>query len=355
MKILISSGGTGGHVFPAQALAEELQAKGVETFFIGGGLGSNRYFKREKFAYSEIASATLSKGNFLFSFWRIAKGFWQSFRAIGKFRPDAVVGFGSFYSFPVLLAAVWKKIPIILFEPNAIPGKVNRFFSRWAVASAVQFSEAARKMKGKSVEVKMPTAERKKESLQEARDYFYLAPDLFTFLVFGGSQGAQSINLLFSEAVPTLPKDLFQIVHITGKAESADAVRLRYEAQNIRSCVKAFEERMEYAWSAADMVVCRAGAATVAEQVAFEVPGILIPFPKAADDHQTHNALFIEKEVGGAVTCPEALLSAASLSDLLRQFLDPGRLQQMKAAIAAFKKGDSKPDLCTLILDTIGK
>jgi UDP-N-acetylglucosamine--N-acetylmuramyl-(pentapeptide) pyrophosphoryl-undecaprenol N-acetylglucosamine transferase len=224
MKVLIATGGTGGHVFPAQELGKELGAQGFEILFAGGKLNTNKYFKRGVFPHAEVASSSLFRGNFL---WKIAKGIWQSLKLITDFSPDLVVGFGSFYTFPILLAAKLKKIPFVLFEPNAIPGKVNRFFSRWAVASAVQFSEAGTQMKGNCIEVKMPTSEKSRTPPEEARDYFYLAPDRFTFLVFGGSQGAQSINHFFSEAIALLGKERsqFQVIHVAGKPESAEAVR----------------------------------------------------------------------------------------------------------------------------------
>jgi len=356
-KIIIATGGTGGHVFPAQGLAKELAEKGFEILFAGGGLNHNRYFKREVFPYREVASSTLFRGNIFKSIWAIVKGVRESFKVLREFSPDVVVGFGSFYAFPVLLAAKLKKIPIVLFEPNAIPGKVNRFFSKWAVASAVQFSEAGKMMQGNCVEVKMPTGERKRTSPSEARDYFYLAPDRFTFLVFGGSQGAQSINHFFSEAIGLLEEERhqFQVIHVAGKAESAEIIRRKYEVFGIRSCVKAFEERMDLAWSAADLVVCRSGAATIAEQIAFEVPGILIPFPQATDDHQTKNALFVEAQVGGAVMCSEKELDVEHMKNIMKEMLDKTRLEAMHASILAFKQGDHKTDLCSLICKIAGK
>jgi UDP-N-acetylglucosamine--N-acetylmuramyl-(pentapeptide) pyrophosphoryl-undecaprenol N-acetylglucosamine transferase len=350
-KILIASGGTGGHIFPAQVLALELMTAGYDILFSGAKLSSNRYFHREKFPYREISSSCLSWK----AIWFLMKGVIQSLKVLSEFRPDCVIGFGSFYSFPVLFAAKLKKIPIILFEPNAFPGKVNRFFSRWAAFSAVQFSEAGTLLKGNILEVKMPTGKRKKTSEEEARDYFYLDPNKFTFLVFGGSQGADSINLFFSEAAGLLDKDrtAFQVIHVAGRADRADVIRQRYEQAGIQSCVKAFEERMDLAWSAANFVICRSGAATVAEQIAFEVPGILIPFPRASDDHQTKNALFMEKIVGGAITCPETSLNSGKLKDVIEYLWQQERLSAMKLAIRQFKHDDQKADLCSIICSFI--
>jgi UDP-N-acetylglucosamine--N-acetylmuramyl-(pentapeptide) pyrophosphoryl-undecaprenol N-acetylglucosamine transferase len=353
-KILIATGGTGGHIFPAQALAIELLEKNYELLFAGGGLDTNRYFNRSRFSYAQISSATPFKGNPFKSLYRIGKGIRQSLQLIDTFQPQLVIGFGSFYSFPVLAAARWRKIPIILFEPNAIPGKVNRLVSKWALLSAVQFSEAGRMLAGDIIEVKMPVGERKKLEAGAARNYFYLDLEKFTFLVFGGSQGSESINRLFSETIlKMIAPSAFQVIHITGKTHSAELIRCQYERAGIRACVKAFEERMDLAWSASDAVIGRSGAASVAELIKYEVPGILVPFPQAADDHQTKNALFIEKTVGGAITCPESSLTVERLKPLLEQLLIPAQLLKMKTAISSFKQDHRKKELCTVICDII--
>ncbi|MFS8563796.1 MAG: UDP-N-acetylglucosamine--N-acetylmuramyl-(pentapeptide) pyrophosphoryl-undecaprenol N-acetylglucosamine transferase [Rhabdochlamydiaceae bacterium] len=195
-KVVITTGGTGGHIFPAQALAMQLYAKGIDILFAGGEVKKNKYFKRDAHLYVEVSSSTPFRGNILKAWWNILKGVVQSLKILSTYKPTLVIGFGSFYSFPVLVAAKLKKIPIILFEPNAIPGKVNRLFSRWALLSTLQFKEAAKWMKGRCIEIKMQVP-KKKTGQGEAREYFYLDAQRFTFLVFGGSQGADSINHLF--------------------------------------------------------------------------------------------------------------------------------------------------------------
>lgn len=354
-KVIIATGGTGGHIFPAQILAEQLVAQDVAVLFIGGGLKGNRYFKKEKFPYVEISSSTPFKGNIFLSAWKILKGTFQSFKEILLYKPDLIVGFGSFYSFPVLLAARGKNIPYILFEPNAFPGKVNQFFSKWAQTSAIQFLEAKKKLQSPCVEVEMPRMEKKKISLEEAREYFYLMRDRFTFLVFGGSQGAESINDLFCKSVQglELSKENFQVLHIAGKQERVESIRKWYESQQIHCCVKAFEEKMEFAWSAADVVVCRAGASTIAEQIVFEVPGILIPFPRASDNHQMHNALFLEKEVGGGIACAESALTVDSMRGILDRFTVRETLVLMKDAMLLFKKKRHKKELIEIVLSLL--
>jgi UDP-N-acetylglucosamine--N-acetylmuramyl-(pentapeptide) pyrophosphoryl-undecaprenol N-acetylglucosamine transferase len=351
-KVLIATGGTGGHLFPAQALGLELQEKGFDVLFVGGGLKTNRYFKREKYAFLQIESATPFRGNIFKSLYQLGAGIWQSFRVLKEFQPDLIVGFGSYHSFPVLCAAKWKKSPIALFISDIIPGRVNRLFSRWALFSAVQFSEAGKHLGGPVKEVKMPMSEKTAVSRQEARRHFYLHSDVFTFLVFGGSQGSEFINQIFAKSAARLHMP-FQVIHIAGKTDSAEALGKFYEKAGIRACVKAFEERMELAWSAADVAICRSGAATIAEQLAFAVPTLYIPFPQAMDDHQTKNAKFIEEGVGGAITCPETALTESSLCTLLQQMMAPGKVQKMKEMIVSFKQDEHKPSLAQLIEEVL--
>ena len=349
-RIVITTGGTGGHVFPAEALGNELLEQSYDVTFVGGGLKNNRYFHRNSFKYEEVAASSLFKVNFFRSVWRILRGIRESLKILSTIRPRVVIGFGSFYTFPVLLAARLKRIPIVLFEPNAIPGKVNRLFSKWATLSAVQFAEAGKWLAGKIIEVKMPTGKRDLIEKGSAREYFYLKPDLFTFLVFGGSQGAESINYLFSEAACRLKGDMpFQVIHVTGKTGPAEKLRRMYAQAGIASCVKAFEERMDLAWNAASVVVCRSGAATVSEQITYAVPGILVPFPQAADDHQTKNAQFIEKKVRGGITCPESTLTVEKLGALLSKMLQSEEREKMHRAILAFNQDQRKQELSSII------
>lgn len=366
-RIVIATGGTGGHVFPAQALARQLQEEdpSSEILFMGGGLDRNKYFDREQFSFHSIASATPFRKSFfnLFSsMTSLTKGIFQSLRGIQKFKPCLVIGFGSFHSFPVLAAAVIQRIPIILFESNSVPGKVNRIFSRWALYSAVQFPKAKERMKGLCYEVGMPFWKTKGSQNilpNEARAYFSLQPEKLTFLVFGGSQGANSINAIFASALKNLNETQgdVQVIHITGNESSAKEMKKIYVAQGIASCVKAFEEKMHLAWKASDIAICRAGAASLAELMVFEIPGILIPYPHATDQHQLKNALFMQEEVGGAICLREKDLNAYELHQVIQKIMDPktNRLQRMKQALYQFKTNKRKQDLFRLVMDSMGE
>lgn len=349
--IVMGTGGTGGHIFPAEALGKELIAQGYNIIFIGGGLETNRYFHRNCFEYHEVASSRFSKRHFFRFCIQTIQGILQAFKLLTQIKPKLVIGFGSFYAFPVLAAAKLKKIPILLFEPNAIPGKVNRLFSKWACLSAVQFADAGKYLQGATSLAKMPILKNSEISVGAAREYFYLQPDVFTFLVFGGSQGADSINQVFSEAACRLEGE-FQVIHVTGQTESAEQLRRFYATSGIRACVKAFEERIDLAWIAAEGAVCRAGAATIAEQILYAVPAILVPFPLSAEDHQTHNAQFVETQIKGAFVCAESILTVEHLTSLLTKLLASDQREKMRAAIAAFHQ--DQQSLSTIAVQLIG-
>lgn len=344
-KVLIAAAGTGGHLFPAQALAQELLCQGVDVLFVGHGLSNNRYFKKEEFAYNDVSSATPFRTNALKAFLEIGKGTKKSREILREFEPDLVVGFGSFHSFPVLAAALLSKVPIVLFEANSIPGKVNRLFSRWAEFSAVHFPEAGQRLYGHSREVAMPLWKGALSTREKARGYFSLDPKKDTLLVFGGSQGALSINALVIETASHWADD-FQVIHFTGEKKALADVQKKYEELGIAACVKEFETRMDLAWQAATLAVCRAGAATLAELIEYEVPAILLPYPHASDDHQNKNAECMEK-MGGALHLKD---TRCFLSDFMRCKKD---LFTMQEAIRSFKQGENKPSLSSLVQEVL--
>lgn len=361
LSIIIAAGGTGGHLFPAQALALEIFQKypNVRITFIGAGLESNGYFKKDLFPFLDIKSGTPIKKNpikILKALFAIGRGLGRCMRYFHKAPPDLVVGFGSFHTFPALLAAKLKRVPILIFESNALPGRVNRFCSHWAKVSAIQFSHASDYLKGKSVCVQMPLLKHdEKISKDKARDYFQLDRKTLTLLIFGGSQGAQAINRFFCGAIEPLLKQgiVFQVIHIVGNDERAEKLRSFYKKHGVRASVKAFEEKMEYAWKAADLSVCRAGSATIAELIEFAVPSILIPYPYGTENHQGKNAAYLADEIQGGVAFSEKTFNAQLLATAIQDLLLGEQLALMKKSLLEFKKVQSKQDLCSLVFETI--
>ncbi len=352
-NILIATGGTGGHVFPAQALARQLQEKDYDVLFMGKGLATNKYFERELFKSVSIDSATpFQRGLFqkLLAVAFLGKGIWQAFKEIRKFKPAMVVGFGSFHAFPVLAAAWFSRVPISLFESNSVPGKVNRFFSRYSLFCGVQFLEAQKRLKGVCYEVRMPFWSKGQEENSLA-NYFSLHPSLFTVLVFGGSQGAAFINPIVAETLNQfhLEERPLQVIHMTGNEASSENIKKLYEKQGVGAHVKPFEKNMHLAWASADLVICRSGAATISEMIEFEVPAIFIPYPAATDQHQLKNALFLTEEVKGALCLEEKNLTKEELLSLLQKC----NIKEMKSSIQQFKVESRKRELIDHIEDAL--
>lgn len=299
--VLITTGGTGGHVFPAIALAEELEKDyNCSIYFAGGKLSQNRFFEGEKWSFQDITCGQLGWSPFkvIRGVMAILKGMWESYRLIKQLNPDAVVGFGSYHTLPVLLAATLNRSPFFLHEANSIPGRVNRLFAPMAEKIFVHFPQTRKFLGSSAVVGGMPIRNlfRKGQvSREEACKAFQLSPKQPVILVFGGSQGAKRLNDLFScAAVFHLKESLpnLQILHFTGSHDECQKMMECYVSAQIPAYVRPFEKRMDLAWAAADMAVTRAGAASIAEQLAYGIPGILIPYPYATDNHQSSNADF---------------------------------------------------------------
>jgi len=415
-KILLATGGTGGHIYPAMGLAQQFAQENADVRFIGGGLSQNRYFDKESFPFYSVSCGTFSGKSPVPLFracGKVLKGIWESRAIIRNFQPHVIVGFGSYYSFPPLVAAQFQSIPIILHEANSIPGKVNKLLAPYAMATGVHFPRTLSLVKGNVHEVGMPLRRQfKKDSVtrSEARRYFGLSNDSRVLLVFGGSQGAQIINTRVMEALnletavqdgkvmqdfesdaltaggdhsqrvkapPAVSgygsKDCvnfpsstavsrlksinlgMEVIHITGDGEQIPLLKQAYSDSGIHACVKAFEGRMEMAWQAADCVISRAGAGSIAEQLEFEVPGILIPFARAADNHQNDNADFLVDVVCGARKLQEHSLNAQTLRQQILDFLsqDSDLLLTMKSSMRNYKNKTRTRDLYALINELV--
>lgn len=360
--MIITSGGTGGHIFPAMALADQLASE-VEVIFVGGGLSKNRYFHQQQYIFKDVSCGMMSLGKPLksvLSCGHIIKGIWQTRKLLKQLKPDIVVGFGSYYTLPTIIAAKMYGIPVVLHEANRIPGRVNRLLSKYVTLTGVHFPDTTFQLKGKSQEIPIPLRKEYKKdliSLQDARGYFGLSPQQPTILIFGGSQGAQAINRFSSEALILCSKEGFvpQVIHITGSEVSTKELQAKYAKAGIRCCVKTFENQMYMAWQAADFMISRSGAGTIAEQLEFEVPGILIPFPQAMDNHQESNADFMSCIIGGGIRIRENELTPALLKEEMIPLFanEKEQLQEMQYRMKKFKMQKSSPQLGDVILEMI--
>lgn len=342
-KILLSAGGTGGHLFPAQVLAEALSEK-YDLLFVGAKLCQNRFFNREKFSFKEIPASSLSLSPKKII--NIFSGIWESRKILNEFQPDLIIGFGSYYTFPLLMSSLLKKIPIMLHEQNALPGRVNRLFSPFAKITAVSFPKTCELLKGKHVvEVSFPL--RKKTLENDPWDYFGLDRGKKILLVFGGSQGAKALNHLFMEVASSLPAGM-QILHFTGDKEITAIASSFYKKLGLKACVKEFEEKMGNALTISDYALTRAGASTIAELIEWEKPAILIPFPFAKDNHQVMNGNHFVEEVGGGQLLLQEEAASYLKDALARLFLESS---ENKKNIQKYKQKKQLKAFSELIID----
>jgi UDP-N-acetylglucosamine--N-acetylmuramyl-(pentapeptide) pyrophosphoryl-undecaprenol N-acetylglucosamine transferase len=317
--ILIMAGGTGGHIFPALAVADRLRELGAPLLWLGSRRGlENSLVPRAGYRLLRITVAGL-RGKALWS-WLMAPGrllwaFGQALLVLMRNRPAAVLGMGGFASGPGGVAAWLLRIPLLIHEQNAIAGLTNRLLSRLAIrvleAFPGTFSAACKPVHiGNPVRSEIiaipPPAVRLAEHHPPLR-----------LLVLGGSQGAEVLNRVVPEATAQLGVPCPSVWHQSGGGHD-EATQARYQELAIEARIEAFIEDMAAAYAWADLVVCRAGALTVSELAAAGVASILIPFPFAVDDHQTANARYLAK-AGAALLLPQSEFGAERLAALLRE------------------------------------
>lgn len=358
-KVVITAGGTGGHLYPAQGLADQLlvSPSAPSVLFVAGKLSTNCYFDSKAFSFKEIACSPLLSRHPLKMIKGLAcltKAIWQSVKILKHYQPDVVVGFGSYYTVSTLVAAKLLKIPFILHEANSIPGQANRLLAPFASYVALHFPSTAIFIKGKSrcVEVGLPLRKGYQKNAVdklEALNYFQLENKRQTWLVLGGSQGARAINELIKKSLPYLQNLDVQFIHLTGPHQSLEELKKCYAFHHLPACVKPFEKNMQWAWRAADTFIGRAGASTLAEAVEFEVPAILIPYPFATDQHQEKNADFLVEEIKAGYKLIEKDLSSHQLVSKISSLTKTFELETFQKALNHHKKRPHQTTLHDLI------
>ena len=356
MRVLIAGGGTGGHLYPGIALARELKLRDPSTqvSFVGTASGIEaRVVPREGFDLDLIRVAGLkgkSRIERLIGFGLLPIAALDAARVVSTRRPDIVVGVGGFASGPVLALAALLGYPTMLLEQNALPGITNRLLARVVRAAAVNFEAALAYFPRTGFVAGNPVRpEFFPAHDEEANDRFNRLRDAARVLVFGGSQGAHAINLAMVEAASRLAACGIRlaIAHQTGERD-LDLVRDAYQRAGLAARVEAFIFQIDREMKAADVVICRAGATTLAELAASGTPAILVPLPTATDDHQRKNAEVFE--TAGAAAVIEERELQAELPDMLMTIVaDPeGRRRMSKAA-----RGLARPDAATRIADRV--
>ncbi len=345
-SVVISVGGTKGHQVFATRLSRELLEKDptLKISFIGGNLKDS--FKVPSGSISLKKPLKSIKGAYL-----CARGFFKSIKFLKKEKPDLVIGFGSYTTFPALLAAFALKIPYVLHEQNTVPGRVNRLFAKKALFTGLNLPLADCFMKGKNLVVDIPIE--KKEILRTiAKQKLGFDPEKPLVLIFGGSQGALAINKMIY-AAKKLP--FSQVVHLTGSSVWTEKLTERYSELEIKNKVFDFEENMFSLWQAADLVISRSGAGTISEQLHFEVPALFIPYPYAKDNHQDKNADFVVATVGGGVKRVQGRTTNDNLIDEIEEMLNRERLKVLRDNIKNYKTKTKNVSFSNLILEVLSK
>jgi UDP-N-acetylglucosamine--N-acetylmuramyl-(pentapeptide) pyrophosphoryl-undecaprenol N-acetylglucosamine transferase len=342
MRLLLAGGGTGGHLFPAVALAQRLLETDPEAkvLFVGTRRGIEARVLPGLGLPLETIEIRGLVGQGLWGKVRLVpclvKSLRQSSRILDRFRPDVVLGVGGYASGPVLLAAHFKKRPLVIHEQNAWPGLTNRLLARWAERVFLSFGEADRAFnRGRT----MLTGNPLRRGMDECPPVGRGKP---TLLVFGGSRGARAINRAVVEALPLLAefRGKLDIVHQTG-ADDLETVREGYrQAGWPDTDVVPFIDDMAAAYARAHLVICRAGATTIAELTACGRPAIMIPYPYAAADHQTANARALTRK-GAGLMLPQSELNGERLARLAGDLLkDRVRLSSMAGvALSLARRG----------------
>jgi len=355
---VITGGGTGGHVTPALALGEAIVDRGDEVLFIGSSRGlESRLVPEAGFELRVLPSEQVMGRDWLGRIrgaLSILKSVGSALRILWQYRPDAVISVGGYAAMPTALAAWLSRRPLFLVEPNAIPGRVNRLTAWLARAVFVGFESARGYLprRTESVCVGVPL----RRALYRAfagRPEARLATRPLRIFVFGGSQGARQLNEHVPEALAKLAKNSITVFHQTGETDRS-AVAARYAELGIDAEVVAFERDMpkRYAW--ADLAICRAGALTVAELALAGMPALVVPYPFAADDHQTANARALE-EAGAARRIPAQPLDVQVLAQTIAELVTtPGRLVLMRQASVRLARPRAATDIierCLASLD----
>jgi UDP-N-acetylglucosamine--N-acetylmuramyl-(pentapeptide) pyrophosphoryl-undecaprenol N-acetylglucosamine transferase len=323
-KILVVTGSSGGHIFPALSFIDALKdkEKNIDVLLVLPKKSVRddnlaQFYRIKYISVSKIAPS-LGLGN-IFAVFNFLKGCFESLFLMVEFRPDVTVGFGSLNSIPVILCAWLFRIKTVLHEQNVIPGRATRFLSKCADLIAVSFNETRKYLSVDQNTIIVTGNPVRKETrlIERARalKFFNLGQDRFTVLVVGGSQGSHRINTCFSESLSLMPESVRpQVIHITG-IKDFDRMAERYQDLDVKVELFAFLKEMQYAYSAADLVIARSGATTIAELVLFKLAAVLVPYPYAYA-HQYANARFLEN-IGASIVIKDDDLDGNKLKNLI--------------------------------------
>ncbi|RPI37397.1 MAG: undecaprenyldiphospho-muramoylpentapeptide beta-N-acetylglucosaminyltransferase [Nitrospiraceae bacterium] len=356
MKVMIAGGGTGGHLFPGLALAEEVRKRDekTEVVFVGTEHGIEaRVLPREGYPLRFVRAEGFVGKSLLRKVKSIGKMFLSildSYRILNAVKPDIVIGVGGYASGAVVLIAHFKSIPTMIHEQNSVPGTANRILGRFVDHICVTYQESLSVfpmgktfLTGNPIRSKILRGER-----EAAMKLFSLDKEMFTVFVFGGSSGAASINRAMVSALNSLGevKTKIQFLHQTGEKDY-ESVREAYRKAGFKGTVAPFIYQMAEAYAVADMVISRAGATTLAEITALGKPALLIPYPYSAGRHQEFNAIKL-REMGAAFVVFDNEMNGEVLAKHIREMLEnEATRNEMQRA----SRGLGRPEACGRIID----
>lgn len=351
MRVIIAGGGTGGHIFPAISVAEEiLKRSGTnEVLFVGTKRGlENELLSKRGFGVEHISARGIKGkgvGKSVSALLAACKGVSDSMSIIKRFVPDVVLGVGGYVSGPAVLAASLRGIPTAICEQNGYPGLTNRILGRFVRKVFATFDESVKFFpRGKVVITGNPVREDILRSPKVKKD-----AGVITVLVFGGSQGAHKLNASVPEAVSRLGGSGIKVIHQTGDRDF-EPVQNAYAEHGIDARVLRFIDDMAGAYAEADFVIGRSGAGTVAEITALGKPSLLVPYPYATNDHQMENARVLER-AGAAVIVEDKDATAENLHAALTKLLRKDKLNTMASHALAL----GRPDAAEVIVNEIIK
>ena len=353
-RVMIMAGGTGGHVFPALAVAAELRNRGVALRWMGTASGIESRLVPAADIELDIISVQGLRGKglagWLMAPFKLIKAVVEARRHIKAFQPQVVLGLGGFASGPGGIAAWLSRVPLVIHEQNAIAGLTNRLLAPFAKAVLLGFDNALSSAKarwvGNPVRAEIENIESPATRYQQENKPLKL-------LVLGGSLGARSLNQTVPAALALMPKaEQPEVIHQCGE-KHLTAARQAYQQAGVDADVKAFIEDMAAAYAQADLVICRAGALTVAEVAAAGVASILVPFPYAVDDHQTANAQVLTRS-DAALLIADSALQATDLANVISELNDNRpRLRLMAERARAQAKTGSAAQIADICMEQL--
>jgi UDP-N-acetylglucosamine--N-acetylmuramyl-(pentapeptide) pyrophosphoryl-undecaprenol N-acetylglucosamine transferase len=355
--VAIACGGTGGHLFPGVAVGEQLRLRGCDVTLMVSPKDVDQQAIRSISGMETVTlpAVGLTRGGWIGFVW----GFWKSFRLsrlhFRRRRPKCVLAMGGFISAPPVFAGRRYSANTFLHESNSIPGRANRWLAPWVDGAFVYFPPTAAQLRAQRVEVTgMPVRPQFRAPLTPAaaRQAVGLLPDTPVLLVMGGSQGASKINGLVLNILPQLRQTVpdLQFMHLTGPGD-LEKVRAGYAAQNVPAVVHAFFDDMGTALAAAAVAVSRAGASSLAELAARQVPSVLIPYPTAADNHQYFNARAFVQSGAAWMLQQEAATAGQLAGEILDLVRDTSKRSAMQRALAAWDTPGAAADIAEKILN----